>query len=255
MFLCRTKPTSPSRRVISWTSNRFFKKGKNKKLMPVSTRSHYEDKKTKRKRLTAPSQKFYYLYRGLHKASPNTAVLNISKVTYSNFQIATVKFGSNAQFNVKAPCGYKILLRKHRRTFLDQNMLVYGTGDSIPLYASPTGGQIFSLKVIGYRSWRIAESAGTFCKVLWHDPDRLHTAMNIPTKLFQRLNFFSDCIVGRVSNRFYNYTKSGKASVGIKKRRQVLSVRGIAMNPVGHPNGGRSNTKRPLRNPWGKAAK
>jgi large subunit ribosomal protein L2 len=79
--------------------------------------------------------------------------------------------------------------------------------------------------------------------------------MNIPTKLFQKLSFFSDCIVGRVSNRFYRFTKNGKASIGIKKKKKVLSVRGIAMNPVDHPNGGRANTKRPLRNPWGKVAK
>jgi ribosomal protein L2 len=27
------------------------------------------------------------------------------------------------------------------------------------------------------------------------------------------------------------------------------------MNPVDHPNGGRSNTKQPLKNPWGRPAK
>jgi hypothetical protein len=89
--------------------------------MPTSTRGNFEDKKTKRKRLTTPSQKFYYLYRGFHKASMGTTVLNISKVTYSNFCTATVKFGSNAQYNVKSPCGFSLLIKKDRRGFLDQH--------------------------------------------------------------------------------------------------------------------------------------
>jgi ribosomal protein L2 len=32
-------------------------------------------------------------------------------------------------------------------------------------------------------------------------------------------------------------------------------VRGVAKNPVDHPNGGRSKTKQPLKTPWGLIAK
>ena len=32
-------------------------------------------------------------------------------------------------------------------------------------------------------------------------------------------------------------------------------TRGVAMNPVDHPNGGRSNTKGSFKTPWGKIAK
>ena len=41
----------------------------------------------------------------------------------------------------------------------------------------------------------------------------------------------------------------------LEKKKKILRVRGIAMNPVDHPNGGRANTKQPLKNPWGKIAK
>jgi large subunit ribosomal protein L2 len=60
---------------------------------------------------------------------------------------------------------------------------------------------------------------------------------------------------GRVSNRFFKYTRYGSAKASIKKKKKIISVRGVAMNPVDHPNGGRSNTKQPLKNPWGKIAK
>ena len=37
--------------------------------------------------------------------------------------------------------------------------------------------------------------------------------------------------------------------------KKKIIVRGIAKNPVDHPNGGNSNTKQPLRTPWAKIAK
>lgn len=255
MFLCRAKPTSPAKRNKVCVGNQFFRKFKYRKFMPVSTRSNFEDKKTNRKRLTSPSTKFYYFYRGMHHTSQVSRVLNVSKVTYSNFLTATVSFGSKALFNIKAPCGFLLMTKKRRSSFLDTKRWSYSTGDSIPLYFSPTGGQIFSLRVVGFRAWRVAESAGTFCKVLWHDFEKLHTAMYLPTKGFFRLNCFSDCIVGRVSNRFHQKAVYGGATTGIKKRKKIISVRGIAKNPVDHPNGGRANTRRPMRNPWGKVAK
>lgn len=118
MFLCRAKPTSPKKRNHIWVGNQFFRKFKYKKFMPVSTRSNFEDKKTRRKRLTNPSTKFYYLYRGVHRTSQFSRVLNISKVTYSNFLTATICFGSKALFNVKAPCGFVLMTKKKRSTFL-----------------------------------------------------------------------------------------------------------------------------------------
>ena len=38
-------------------------------------------------------------------------------------------------------------------------------------------------------------------------------------------------------------------------KKTLLRVRGIAKNPVDHPNGGRSNTKGSFKTPWGKVAK
>lgn len=46
-------------------------------------------------------------------------------------------------------------------------------------------------------------------------------------------------------NKYSNY----------RVRRTLVSVRGVAKNPVDHPNGGRSNTKGSLKTPWGKVAK
>jgi large subunit ribosomal protein L2 len=55
--------------------------------------------------------------------------------------------------------------------------------------------------------------------------------------------------LGRVGNKLqkrYSYMSAQKAKT---KKQNRISVRGVAMNPVDHPNGGRSNTKQPLKNP------
>lgn len=46
-------------------------------------------------------------------------------------------------------------------------------------------------------------------------------------------------------NKYSNY----------RANKTLVSVRGVAKNPVDHPNGGRSNTKGSLKTPWGKVAK
>lgn len=57
-------------------------------------------------------------------------------------------------------------------------------------------------------------------------------------------------VVGRNSNIKNKFTCLGKASVNIRKGFKPY-VRGIAMNPVDHPHGGRTKTNQPEMSPWG----
>lgn len=55
-----------------------------------------------------------------------------------------------------------------------------------------------------------------------------------------------------------NYSKEEFffGSWGVKwKLRKTIHVRGVAKNPVDHPNGGRAKAKQPERSPWGWVAK
>ena len=47
---------------------------------------------------------------------------------------------------------------------------------------------------------------------------------------------------------------TGKRGLYIKNFKKIV-VRGVAKNPVDHPNGGRTKTKQPERSPWGWVAK
>jgi large subunit ribosomal protein L2 len=55
--------------------------------------------------------------------------------------------------------------------------------------------------------------------------------------------------IGRVSNIYYRYTVFASFNGKYRIKKKEPSTRGIAMNPVDHPNGGRSKIKKPFRNP------
>ncbi len=61
-----------------------------------------------------------------------------------------------------------------------------------------------------------------------------------------------DCAatIGSVSNTLNKLTILGKAGANRRRGRRP-KVRGIAMNPVDHPHGGRTNGGRPSCTPWG----
>ena len=79
--------------------------------------------------------------------------------------------------------------------------------------------------------------------------------IRIPSK--KRMLFDQNVMgfLGRSGNVFCKniFYSSFKQKNLLKKKKQT--VRGIAMNPIDHPNGGSSKTKRPLKTPWNTIAK
>lgn len=64
--------------------------------------------------------------------------------------------------------------------------------------------------------------------------------------------FFKEtaAFIGKNTNFFNNKFIEGKWGFGIHNTK-VLTVRGVAKNPVDHPNGGRTKAKQPEKSPWG----
>ena len=75
--------------------------------------------------------------------------------------------------------------------------------------------------------------------------------IRLPSGFLKKIDILSVGSLGRGIGIFNNYKYLGKFKYSFKKK----SVRGIAMNPVDHPNGGRSNTKRPFMNLYNQIAK
>ena len=122
-------------------------------------------------------------------------------------------------------------------------------GYRIPITSIPTGSIFHSLNLSNTNSIQIAKSAGSYCQLVQKN---LKTSkIKVPSgKCIDILNKFSYGTLGVVSNSIYRTIRLGKAGINRLKGRRP-TVRGIAMNPVDHPHGGRTNGGIHWKTPWG----
>lgn len=99
-----------------------------------------------------------------------------------------------------------------------------------------------------YKFWALA--AGTCCKVLYKSQCGNFLMLELPSGLKKKVSVHHFGILGRLSNVHHKKESVGSAGLAFTLGRRP-SVRGIAMNPVDHPHGGRTNTNKPEVSPWG----
>lgn len=99
-----------------------------------------------------------------------------------------------------------------------------------------------------------AKAAGTFCKIITIDLDKELILVQLPTTKKKWIYWWSIAVTGRVSNIFHKKEIFGKAGY-YRLANKRPAVRGVAMNPVDHPHGGRTKSNSPEVTPWGKIAK
>lgn len=116
------------------------------------------------------------------------------------------------------------------------------------------GLKFYSLS-IKKSSYKIANSAGTYCRILNKEINLSIANVKLPSGKCIWVNFFDSAFLGRVSNIFNKFIRFSSFISKFKIKKKLQSVRGIAKNPVDHPNGGRSKIKQPFKNPWGRIAK
>lgn len=122
-------------------------------------------------------------------------------------------------------------------------------GNTLPLKNIPVGTIIHNVELKIGKGGQIARSAGAYAQLVGRASGYAQIKLNsgeirmVP----------AECLatVGAVSNPDHQNRVIGKAGrsrwLGIRP-----SVRGIAMNPVDHPHGGRTNGGRHPCTPWGK---
>ena len=98
------------------------------------------------------------------------------------------------------------------------------------------------------RGRNLATSAGTYCSVLVSDYETSLVKLLLPSGDEYTLQGDYLCTVGRVAHEKNHSTVLGKAGAS-----NLLgwrpSVRGVAMNPIDHPHGGRTKTNSPEKSP------
>jgi large subunit ribosomal protein L2 len=101
---------------------------------------------------------------------------------------------------------------------------------------------------------KYARSAGTFCRLLSVNLDKDVIKFSLPSGEVKIVSQYCMVTLGRSSNTQHFkefFVKAGYyRNLGFKPK-----VRGVAMNPIDHPHGGRTKTNSPELTPWGKVAK
>lgn len=76
----------------------------------------------------------------------------------------------------------------------------------------------------------------------------------LPSTKIKKISILNEANIGTVSNIYHSKQRLGKA--GLKRQINIRpTVRGVAINPVDHPNGGRTRGGKNFKTPYGKTVK
>lgn len=121
-------------------------------------------------------------------------------------------------------------------------------GNAMQLKNMPVGTIVHNIEMQPGRGGQLARSAGCYAQLIGKDAGYAQIRLSSGELRLVRAECYAT--VGAVSNADHQNTTMAKAGrarwMGIRP-----SVRGIAMNPVDHPHGGRTNGGRNPVSPWG----
>lgn len=132
--------------------------------------------------------------------------------------------------------------------------LKYKLGCNIILRYLDYRSIFFNLEINPGEGSKYSRSAGTYCKIISMNFNKDLVKIQLPTGLIKIISIYCLVTLGRASN--YNNKKEFLTKAGFNRNLGFRPiVRGVAMNPVDHPHGGRTKTNSPELTPWGKIAK
>lgn len=189
------------------------------------------------------------------KWSDNLAIcVNLSKDSNRTCFIALIKYSNGTYSYILAASSLKpgnFVFSTLRPQLFSYK---YKFGCNILLKYSHYTHIFFNLQINLLKGSQYARAGGTFCKIISVNWIKNTARIVLPTGLVRIISIFCSGTLGRASNIDHNREFFVKA--GYNRNKGVRpSVRGVAMNPVDHPHGGRTKTISPEVTPWGKIAK
>jgi len=103
---------------------------------------------------------------------------------------------------------------------------------------------ISQVESISKNGSKYAKAEGTYAIVLDIDYSVNVALVQLPTKQRKYFSLFCFVTIGRNANLYKKYSVIGKSGFNRLKGKAAV-VRGVAMNPIDHPHGGRTKTNKP----------
>lgn len=101
---------------------------------------------------------------------------------------------------------------------------------------------------------KYSRSPGTKCRILSFDEKTHSSVLILPSKTKKIFSYYSHALFGQITLSTHKKYYNGKAGYW-RMFGSKSTVRGVAMNAVDHPHGGRTKSVRYQRTPWGKTTK
>jgi large subunit ribosomal protein L2 len=170
--------------------------------------------------------------------------------------LALLAYADGTKSYVLAPAGLKAGDTIFNLMKTDTND--FRPGNSFPLSVIPPATKLHAVELLPGRGAQIARSAGTSVELVAVEGE--YAQLRLSSGETRLVNAKCRATIGEVSNADH-----GKRSLGKAGRNRWLGkrprVRGVAMNPVDHPNGGGQGKskggggRQHLVSPWGQLAK
>lgn len=257
MFIRLNNPKCPSFRdrytVSSYSSNFFFSK---------NIKRQFFKKKIKNNHKFLKKNNSIFIENLNKPLCGMCCIVNVFKVSYSNNFYGFLKFFDGSIVLKKLMFGFKFLNTFYYDFIFLENIKYNEIVNFNKYYIYFFGFDNKFCYLICNKTKKIySSSSGTFCFFdFMTEEDKLYYGddyflVKLPSKKNIFIEYLSTAFFGRFSNIFNKFSRfsSFSSKFLIKKKKQT--TRGIAKNPVDHPNGGRSKIKHPFKNPWGFVAK
>lgn len=185
-----------------------------------------------------------YCVRGFYKRQDSNKIYTLITDCYNTTILTPIKYGLEVG----------TIVSTNYYNFLISNKLEYQTINRVCLLSCNGGTLVYAITNC-FTNMKLAVSSGVFAVVYNHDAHTQLTKLKLPSGMYKYLPSSSDGYVGRNGNIYYKYVVWGSWGHKHLNKNHRPVVRGVAMNPVDHPNGGRSKVKKPFRNKYNKIAK
>ena len=251
MAVVKTKPTSPGRRSMVKVVTPGLHKGK-----PVASlveAKHRSSGRNNNGHITTRHKG------GGHKAHYRTVdfrrnkdgipakVERIEYDPYRSARLALLCYADGERRYILAPRGVAA-----GATLMSGSEAPIRPGNTLPIRNIPVGSSIHAIEMLPGKGAQIARSAGTSARLLAREVT--YAQLRLRSGEIRKVHIECRATIGEVGNEEHNLRTIGKA--GAQRWRGIRpTVRGICMNPVDHPHGGRSNGGGHPVSPWGTPTK
>lgn len=168
-------------------------------------------------------------------------------------RIALIHYADGEKRYILAPNGLKV-----GDTIMAGENVEIKPGNAMPLGIVPLGSFVHNVEMKPGKGGQLARSAGTSAQVVAREDKFVH--LKLPSGEVRLVDVKCYCTYGMVGNADHENISLGKAG-----RNRWLGwrsyVRGVAMNPIDHPNGGGEGKSKSgggwqhPTSPWGQYAK